>query len=223
MVEKMTKYSFILLDEETEGFLLQLQELGVVDITRSRKPIDEDSAAMLEKAGAEKRALTILRKTDFKEDPDREAIKAAAGTAECRGDYSTEAIEAEARLKDLQTALYNARKTAKAKQWLPHWHWRRVSAHWHIADAALSKPMHNCNKCSPDMVPLMQMPVKRFTTRHDCYRHLPRMRQCAAMWKYWNVRHRNRRRPTCFATLPCGMQQRATQPRPKSGCKRHTT
>ena len=115
MVEKMTKYSFILLDEETEGFLLQLQELGVVDITRARKPIDEDSAAMLEKAGAEKRALTILRKTDFKEDPDREAIEAAAGTAECRGDYSTEAIETEARLKDLQTALYNARKTAKAR------------------------------------------------------------------------------------------------------------
>ena len=114
MVEKMTKYSFILLDEETEGFLLQLQELGVVDITRARKPIDEDSAAMLEKAGAEKRALTILRKTDFKEDPDREAIEAAAGTAKCRGDYSTEAIETEARLKDLQTALYNARKTAKA-------------------------------------------------------------------------------------------------------------
>ena len=111
----MTKYSFILLEEETEGFLLQLQELGVVDITRARKPIDEDSAAMLEKAGAEKRAIAILRKVDFREDPDKEAIEAAARTADCNGDYSAEAIEAEARLKDLQTALYNARKTAKAR------------------------------------------------------------------------------------------------------------
>ena len=115
MVEKMTKYSFILLEEETEGFLLQLQELGVVDITRARKPIDEDSAAMLEKAGAEKRAIAILRKADFREDPDKEAIEAAARTADCNGDYSAEAIEAEARLKDLQTVLYNARKTAKAR------------------------------------------------------------------------------------------------------------
>ena len=31
MVEKMTRYSFILLNEETEGFLRHLQELGVVD------------------------------------------------------------------------------------------------------------------------------------------------------------------------------------------------
>ena len=49
MVEKMTKFSFILLDEETEGFLQHLQELGVVDITRSRKPVDDRSASMLER------------------------------------------------------------------------------------------------------------------------------------------------------------------------------
>ena len=39
MVDKMMKYSFILLSGETEGFLEKLQELGVVDITRSAKPV----------------------------------------------------------------------------------------------------------------------------------------------------------------------------------------
>lgn len=43
MVDKMMKYSFILLSSESEAFLEQLQELGVVDITRSTKPIDEPS------------------------------------------------------------------------------------------------------------------------------------------------------------------------------------
>ena len=35
MVDKMMKYSFILLSGETEGFLNKLQEMGVVDVTRS--------------------------------------------------------------------------------------------------------------------------------------------------------------------------------------------
>ena len=35
MIEKMTRYNFILLGGEEEKFLADLQELGVVDITRS--------------------------------------------------------------------------------------------------------------------------------------------------------------------------------------------
>ena len=56
----MTKYSFILLSEQTEGFLNSLQELGVVDISRSLKPIDEQSSGMLAEADRAKKALTIL-------------------------------------------------------------------------------------------------------------------------------------------------------------------
>ena len=40
MIEKMTKYSFILLSADKEKFLEDLTELGVVDITRSSKPVD---------------------------------------------------------------------------------------------------------------------------------------------------------------------------------------
>lgn len=60
MVTKMTKYSFILLSEQTEGFLNSLQELGVVDISRSLKPIDEQSSGMLAETDRAKKALSIL-------------------------------------------------------------------------------------------------------------------------------------------------------------------
>ena len=35
MIEKMTRYSFVLLSGEAEKFLKDLEGLGVVDITRS--------------------------------------------------------------------------------------------------------------------------------------------------------------------------------------------
>ena len=57
MVDKMMKYSFILLSGETEGFLEKLQELGVVDITRSARPIDDCSAKMLDEAAAAKKFI----------------------------------------------------------------------------------------------------------------------------------------------------------------------
>ena len=47
MIDSMTKYSFILLNGEQEGFLDRLQELGLVDITRSVKPVDAQSTALL--------------------------------------------------------------------------------------------------------------------------------------------------------------------------------
>ena len=115
MVEKMIKYSFILLDEETEGFLRHLQELGVVDITRSRKPVDERSASMLEKASAERRAISTLKKTDYRDDPDHDAIVEAARGAECGKDLSASTARASSRIAELQTALANAARTAKSR------------------------------------------------------------------------------------------------------------
>ncbi len=61
MVTKMTKYSFILLSGQTEDFLEKIRELGVLDITRSQKPVDEKSAAILEEADRAKKALNILK------------------------------------------------------------------------------------------------------------------------------------------------------------------
>lgn len=51
MIEKMTKYSFILLKGEEEKFLEQLRELGVVDIRRSSVPVDEHSSDLMNRIG----------------------------------------------------------------------------------------------------------------------------------------------------------------------------
>lgn len=56
MIEKMTKYDWVLLSSDRDSFLEQLRELGVVDITRASKPVDEKSAGMLASI-EEKKAL----------------------------------------------------------------------------------------------------------------------------------------------------------------------
>ena len=48
MINKMTQYSFILLHGDKEDFLSGLQQLGVVDITRSTKPVDAFSQSLLD-------------------------------------------------------------------------------------------------------------------------------------------------------------------------------
>ena len=43
MITPMTKYSFILLNGQQDALLEKLQEVGLVDITRSAKPMDDHS------------------------------------------------------------------------------------------------------------------------------------------------------------------------------------
>lgn len=57
----MLKYDFILLSGDMEGFLKKLQSLGVVDITRSTKPIDENSEKLSARADVLRRSLTALK------------------------------------------------------------------------------------------------------------------------------------------------------------------
>ena len=47
MITPMTKYSFILLDGQQEGLLGKLQEFGLMDITRSAKPVDSHSGEIM--------------------------------------------------------------------------------------------------------------------------------------------------------------------------------
>ena len=81
MVDKMMKYSFILLNGETEAFLDKLQEMGIVDVTRSAKPIDEHSTRMLDQAASTRRIILKLEGIDYSKDADSQAIlKASAST-----------------------------------------------------------------------------------------------------------------------------------------------
>ena len=43
MIRQMTKYSFVIFHKDVPGFLKMLQELGVMDVTRSSKPATEHS------------------------------------------------------------------------------------------------------------------------------------------------------------------------------------
>ena len=61
MVTEMTKYNFILLSGDVEDFLKKLQAVGVMDITRSTKPVDEKSEYLSSKAGTFRKALSLLK------------------------------------------------------------------------------------------------------------------------------------------------------------------
>ena len=61
MVTEMTKYNFILLSGDVENFLKKLQGVGVMDITRSLKPVDDKSEYLSSKAGVYRKALSLLK------------------------------------------------------------------------------------------------------------------------------------------------------------------
>ena len=110
MVEKMTKYSFILLKEETEDFLKWLQELGVMDVTRSAKPIDEKSSAMLDKVLKVKKTIEVLEHIDYSKDFDYVDIRKAADATVISGCKAENTLGAVAKLEELDAALSAAEK-----------------------------------------------------------------------------------------------------------------
>ena len=64
MVTEMTKYDFILMSGDADAFLEKLQSVGVMDITRSLKPIDEKSEKMSYKAEIYRKALAALKEVE---------------------------------------------------------------------------------------------------------------------------------------------------------------
>ena len=111
MVDKMMKYSFILLSGETEGFLNRLQEMGVVDVTRSAKPVDEVSARMLDETAAAKRIILRLEGIDYTKDSDKDEIMAAAAKTTLSENLTEGAQKSFIELMELEAA-----KTAAVKE-----------------------------------------------------------------------------------------------------------
>lgn len=105
MISPMTKYSFILLSGQTEEFLSKIQDLGVIDITRSVKPVDEKSEALLSEADTVKKALAVLNNCDaepekgfrFDGDPVEAALKAQSDVEELKNELSSANKELSAR------------------------------------------------------------------------------------------------------------------------------
>lgn len=120
MISKMTKYSFILLSEGQEKFLEKLQELGVVDITRSSRPVDEKSSALLEKVGRLRTLISKLSAVDCGKDADAEKIRKAA--ADCSGldadAFAELAAETFSRIGEIETEIQaTGRELRERKPW----------------------------------------------------------------------------------------------------------
>ena len=113
MITKMTKYSFILLTGEKEGFLEQLQELGVVDISRSVKPVDQDSSEMLAKATKAKKTIEFLEGIDYTKDADYEAISKT--TSHIEGSPVEYVDGCKARISVLESDLANTLKQVSVR------------------------------------------------------------------------------------------------------------
>ena len=113
MIIKMTKYSFVLLTGEKDGFLEQIQELGVVDITRSVKPVDQDSSEMLAKASKARKTAEFLEGIDYSGDADFEAISKT--TAEVEGNPVDFVESCRTRISELTADLAAASRQAAAR------------------------------------------------------------------------------------------------------------
>ncbi|MBQ0007026.1 MAG: hypothetical protein KBS57_06470, partial [Alistipes sp.] len=77
MIVKMTKYSFVLLHGETDAFLDDLQKIGIIDVSRSAKPVDETSSALYDKYDRLQKAVERIRKDDFTRDDEYVSLNAA--------------------------------------------------------------------------------------------------------------------------------------------------
>ena len=107
MIEKMTRYNFILLGGEEEKFLADLQELGVVDITRSFKPVDDASSKLLQEAENLRNAVTYLGSQDF---PDVKPVPVQSENP------AAEAFQLQASLAEVNSRLEAARKELAVRQ-----------------------------------------------------------------------------------------------------------
>ncbi len=82
MITKMTKYTFLLLSSDTEAFLREIQDLGVLDINRSRKPVDATSGRLYREAEQIRHEIETIEKCDFSSDEQHNALSAKLTAAE---------------------------------------------------------------------------------------------------------------------------------------------
>jgi len=117
MIEKMTKYTWILLSSDRDYFLDQIRSLGVIDITRSVRPIDEASENMLlEISELKKRINEISKGSDSRLIELCRAVESTQKKAEALkiwGDYDKERLHS----LGLKVRFYSVSE----KQFDPSW------------------------------------------------------------------------------------------------------
>ena len=101
MVTEMTKYDFILMSGDADAFLEKLQSVGVVDITRSLKPIDEKSEKLSARAEVYRKALAALKTVEKADDPGQKPT-----------DFAVEVMETVREKEVIEAQLPQLRKEA---------------------------------------------------------------------------------------------------------------
>ena len=101
MITKMTKYTFLLLSSDTDDFLRKVQDIGLIDITRSRKPVDPASARLFHEAEEARREIERVSRCDYSKDERHIALSADLASAEAAlaekrhwGDVDKEQVKA---------------------------------------------------------------------------------------------------------------------------------
>ena len=97
----MTKYDFILMSGDADSFLEKLQSVGVVDITRSTKPIDDQSEKLSVRAEVYRKALSSLKTVEKADDPGQKPA-----------DFAVEVMETVREKEAIETQLPQLRKDA---------------------------------------------------------------------------------------------------------------
>ncbi len=115
MISPMTKYSFILLSGDQEKFLEDVRQLGVVDITRSVKPVDEKSSSMLEKISEIKRVLTVVENVDYSGEPDFSEIQSVADSIVLESGCDAKIKTVENALDELESLKAELRAAVREK------------------------------------------------------------------------------------------------------------
>lgn len=88
MIRKMTKYSFLLLSGETDNFLTQLQEVGLIDISRSQKPVDKETAAIYNRANEIQRLIEHIENDDYTRSSEYVSLLSERDKVQVRHNYS---------------------------------------------------------------------------------------------------------------------------------------
>jgi len=101
MVTEMTKYDFILMSGDADAFLEKLQEVGVMDITRSLKPVDDQSEKLSARAEVYRSALSSLK-----------AVEKAADAGEKPTDFAVEVMQTVREKEAIEAQLPQLRKDA---------------------------------------------------------------------------------------------------------------
>ena len=107
MIASMTKYSFVLLNGTQEELLTSLQEIGLVDITRSIKPVDEASQNLKAEIELLDGLINGLRKADIPEGTvpefiDGDIVRLAGGMLMRYSDDTVEIKQLQSEISDLR-------------------------------------------------------------------------------------------------------------------------